>query len=455
MARVKDLWFSEVPVKDATGTSQRDAQNRVVTGKKKTAKHPDNGGSKDAKRWLACWEDPDGREKTRAFSKQSDAKTYASKMEADAQRGQYVDPKAGDELFGPLAEKWLRLSDIGGTTRVKYESAHRNQVKPRFAHRRLKAVKPSDVLEWLNSPEMKALAGGTRRIAFVIVRSVFDLAVADKMIHENPTRSTIIDPPKDEPRPRKPWTAQTVWRVRDEHPEIYRPVVDCQAGLGTRQGEALALAEEDFDFEAMKVHVRRQISLLGGKSYFKLPKEGRDRWVPLPQGVAAVVRAHIQVHAPVPYELPWMKEDGSVAKEPHVCRLLFRWESTHERTNGKHVKASSFRDKVWNPALVRAGVLELAEGEQLGSRHHRSTEGNGTHIVRHFYATTLQDAGISPVGVTAFMGHSVKALPVTFRVYGHVTEETFDLARDAIDRTLYRLRPVRSGGTVTELRTAQ
>ena len=68
--------------------------------------------------------------------------------------------------------------------------------------------------------------------------------------------------------------------------------------------------------------------------------------------------------------------------------------------------------------------------------------------------TVLQDAGISPIGVTSFMGHSVKALPVTFRVYGHVTEETFDLARDAVDRTLYRLRPVPSSGTVTELRSA-
>ena len=52
------------------------------------------------------------------------------------------------------------------------------------------------------------------------------------------------------------------------------------------------------------------------------------------------------------------------------------------------------------------------------------------------------------------MGHSVKSLPVTFRVYGHVTEETFDLARDAIDRTLFRIRPVQPGGTVTELRAA-
>ena len=126
-----------------------------------------------------------------------------------------------------------------------------------------------------------------------------------------------------------------------------------------------------------------------------------------------------------------------------------------ERTRGRHVKAASFRDKVWNPALVRAACSSFLRVRSCGSRHHGNTEGNGTHIVRHFYATTLQDAGISPVGVTAFMGHSVKALPVTFRVYGHVTEETFDLAREAIDSTLFRLRPVRSGGTVTELKASR
>jgi len=48
-----------------------------------------------------------------------------------------------------------------------------------------------------------------------------------------------------------------------------------------------------------------------------------------------------------------------------------------------------------------------------------------------------------------------KGLPVTLGVYGHVTEETFEQAREAIDRTLFRLRPVESSGTVTELRVAQ
>jgi hypothetical protein len=54
-----------------------------------------------------------------------------------------------------------------------------------------------------------------------------------------------------------------------------------------------------------------------------------------------------------------------------------------------------------------------------------------------------------------FMGHSVKSLPVTFRVYGHLTDETYKQARQAIDGTLFRLCPVSAPGTRAELRAAQ
>ncbi len=57
MARVKDLWFAEV--KDPA-----DPEKKI---KRKTARHPDNGGSKMAKRWLAIWIGPDGGEKSKAF----------------------------------------------------------------------------------------------------------------------------------------------------------------------------------------------------------------------------------------------------------------------------------------------------------------------------------------------------------------------------------------------------
>jgi integrase len=455
MARVKDLWFAEVPVKGPDGKTVKGPDGRAVKEKRKTAKHPDNGGSKTAKRWLACWTDPDGKEDTKAFPKKTDAKAHGEKMEADAERGEYIDPDAGKEKFGPLARKHLRLRAVGGSSNQAYDSINRNQVEPTFAHRSVKAIKPSEVLEWLRSPEISRLAGSTQLTAFLIVRGTFDLAVADKLRRDNPARSPIITPPRADSKRKESWGADRVWRVHDEHPEPYRPVVVCAAGLGTRQGEDFALAEEDFDFGAEIVHIRRQVERIGRQWVYKLPKGGKERTVPLARGVAAVVQACIRAYPPRPYELPWMFENGELADDPRAFRLLFRWYGSDPRTRDKHIQGVRYNDAVWKPALIRAGVIEPQPGRQRSTRYSAGSDGNGMHILRHFYSTTLQDAGISPIGVTEFMGHSLDALPVTFRVYGHTTEETFEQARDAIDKTLFKLRPVASGGTEAELRVAR
>jgi integrase len=448
MARVKDLWHTMVTTTDEDG--------KKTTCKRKTARHPDNGGNKNAKRWLAVWIDPDGDEKTRAFAKQDAAKNYGNKMEADAERGEYIDRKAGKEKFGVIAEKFLRLRDVGGTSQEKYESTYRNQVKGVFEHRSVKGIKPSEILEWLRSAAMSKMSTSVQSTAFMIVAGALDLAVADGLIKFNPARAKIIKPPKAESSPRPSWDTHTVWAVHDEHPEPYRAIPACEAGLGLRQGEVLAIAEEDFDFAAGKVHVRRQLTRAGGQWVFKLPKEDRERWVPLSRGMAAIAEAHIKTYPPVPYELPWMDEHGDLAREPHMCKLLFRWHGDHPKTRDKHIPASAFNLGVWKPALAAAGVIPPKPEGMTATRYfERGCGGNGTHVLRKFFSVMLQDAAVSPVGVMEFMGHSRKALPVTFRVYGDVTEETFEQARVAVDKTLFRLRPVVSDGTVTELRRAQ
>lgn len=437
MGRVKDLWVN------ADGTTTR--------------KHPDNGGNPNAKRWQAVWEDPDGDEKTKVFAKKTDAAAHWKKMEADAERGDYIAPDAGKEKFGPLAEKYLRLRAVGGTTREKYGQVYRNQVKDTFAHRSVRAVRPSEVLEWLRTPEMSKLSPSVRNIGYMIVAGTFDLAVADKLRRDNPARDKVVArPPKGDPAARDAWPAELVWKVHDAHPERYRAIPVCSAALGLRQGEVLALAEDDFDFGALKVRIRRQVTRVGRTWVFKLPKEGKERTVPLPRGLSKIVEAHIAACPPRRYELPWLAEDGEFAGKPHVCRLLFRWVSDDPRTNDQHIKSIRYDQSLWNPALAAAGVIAppvVTSGS--GPAYRGGTEGNGTHVLRHFYSTTLQDAGVSLAGVMDFMGHSKKGQPVTLGVYGHVTEETFEQARQAVDKTLFRPRLVKSSGTVAELRAAQ
>lgn len=436
MARVRDLWF--------------DRQRR------KTARHPDRGGNEDAKRWLAVWLDPDRQEKTRAFATKDAARKYAAKMEADAERGEYVGPKAGREKTGVLAAKYVRLRQVGAGSRRTYEAALRNHVMPAFGERPVRSVRPSEIADWLEGP-MADLSGSVRSRAFLILRGAFEIAVADGLRRDNPAASKIITRPRPGEPGREPWDAATVWRVIDAHPPEYRALAAAEAGLGLRQGEAFGLAAEDVDFAAGKVTVRRQLSRQGRTWVFKAPKGGRERTVPLSRGMAAALRSHLAAYPPEPYSLPWMDEKGRTRGD-HECSLLFRWHGADPRSAGRHILAASYDRVVWKPALVKAGLIGEPSRDGHRQLRYAASPHDGQHAARHFFSVTLQDGGVSLAGVMDFMGHSRrKGKVVTVAVYGHVTEETFEAARAVIDAKLFRLRAVEtgSGGTVTELRSAQ
>jgi integrase len=420
--------------------------------REKTARHPDRGGNKDAKRWLAIWLDPDRQEKTRAFARQSDAFAYGKRMESDAARGEYIDPKAGNGLVGPLARKHLGLQKIGATTRRQYESALANHVDPKFASRTVRSVKPSEIAEWLTGP-LSDYSASIQQTAFFLLRGTFDLAVADNLRRDNPARSPIIEPPaKADRKPRILWDADTAWRVIAEHPEPYRAIPVCEAGLGMRQGCAFALAGEDIDFDAMTVDIRRQVVRVRGEYYFSLPKYGKTRTVPMSRGVAAFLKGHMDKYPPRPYSLPWMGEHGKTGPA-RTCRLLFRWHGDDRRTRGRHIVTANYDKGVWYPALSRAGVGPPPADK--GRRYNSPGRANGSHILRHLFETMLDEGGVSLAGQMEFMGHSRKGQPITIGVYSHVTAETLERARQAIDAALFKLRPVESNGTLTELRSAR
>ncbi len=460
MARVKDLWFVEV--KDPA-----DPEKKI---KRKTARHPDNGGSKTAKRWLAIWIAPDGGEKSKAFQGKENAKAYGNGMEADVVRGEYVEPKDGKKLLGPVAQRWLHLRDVGANSALKYEGAYRLHIEPTFGKRQIGSVKPSEVLEWLrNLGKSRGLA--TQEMAYMVLSGVFDLAVADGMRRDNPAKNPIVPKPRKVVEEHEAWTPDMVRTVIDKQTPPYRLIPIVAAGCGTRQGETFGLVEDDFDFENGKVHIRRQLVRVGKQIVYKLPKGGKVRTVPLSAGVAREVKAHIEAHKSVACSLPWMNEDGTLAVDELSCDLLFVWRGdlpkqvrveeaqgrgrgVRAHTEGLNLQTSSFTEMVWKPSIAAAGVIAPAARNQWGAYSYEEARQHGMHALRHWYATALLDAGISLAGVMEFMGHSKKGAPVTLGVYGHVTEETFDRARSAIDRSLFRLRIVQDlspAGTETEL----
>lgn len=442
MPRVKDLWVN------ADGT--------------KTARHPDNGGNKNAKHYLAIWHDPDGNETTKVFARKGDARKHADKMEADASRGEYLDPKAAKERFGPLAEKYLRMrrkrdgSKPGEATRIRTMSVYRHHVEPKFGNRLVQSVKASEIVEWLQGP-LSEMSGGVQESAFHIVAGTFDLAVADKLRKDNPARAKVVKAPVVEHSPRKAWPVEQAWEVRDELPDPYRLVIDLGAGLGCRASEMFGLAVDDFDFEAEQVHIRRQARRVGKQVVFKLPKEARQRTVPLPRGVAVAVEAHLAKFPAADVELPWMDEEGNVG-DPVTARLVLAWQPGKRRyVAGQPLAAGNFVQGIWKPALSRVGIIPEPEKTEWHTLVYRvgDARGNGMHVLRHVYEAMLGDGGVSLAGMMEFMGHSRKSQGVTIGTYGHATEETFQRGLEAVDGRLYKLRSVSSGGTVTELGVAR
>ena len=156
--------------------------------------------------------------------------------------------------------------------------------------------------------------------------------------------------------------------------------------LGTfgslRWGELAALCRSDVDLEARAVHVRYSLTELSSGSYaFGPPKsEAGRRQVLIPDVIVAELRDHL-----VQYAQP--EPDGFVFTSPE----------------GKPLRQSNFRRRVWSPALTAAGL-----------------PGVHFHDLRHTGNTLSADAGANVRELMERMGHSSTRAAM---IYLHSTGE--------------------------------
>ncbi|GAB3154169.1 hypothetical protein GCM10027258_57660 [Amycolatopsis stemonae] len=416
MGYTKDLWTR--PEKQPDGKTKRVPNARWGKGK----------------RWLACWLDPDEQERSKAFTNKTPADKHWRDMESARDRGEYIDPKAGRELVDSIAQRWFGSRTVDPSTAIKDESVYRLHVKPVFGGRRVKAVKPSEVQEFqtkLGETHGPSTVAAARRILI----GIFDLAGpdGDELIKKNPARAPVVKKITADGGHAEPvvaWGDSTVFALIDAHPDYLRMMPTVQAGCGHREGEVFAFAVEDIDEDEGVIHIRRQIKKLGKHYVFALPKSDRTRKVPLPPSIAAGLQAHIAAFPPQPLTLPWEKPGG----ELRTHNVLFRWR------DGGHLKARAYSETAWKPALVTAKVIPEPTKDERGRRHYVTTRHEGTHQLRHYYASVMLADGVSIKELSIFMGHKDPAF--TLKIYSHMLPDSHDRARQAIDKRLFRPRAV-------------
>src|SRR5699024_1512330 len=372
-------------------------------------------------RYLVRWREADGRLRAKSFTRKLDANRFAAVVSADILRGQYVDPDAGKISFKDYATTWLNAQTFDEVTGEAVELRLRLHAYPRLGSKALRDIKPSTIQTWLRG--LSELAPTYRRVIFANVSTVLTAAVDDNLIQKNPCKAPSVRQPKVEQRKMTPWSAEQVSRVQGTLPDRYALVADLGAGLGLRQGEIFGLSPDDLDLEKGEVEVLRQVKLRGGnKLLFGLPKGRKTRRVPLPDAVLDAINEHMTRFPPREITLPWDRLDGPERTVPLL--LTTREQGALNR--------NYFNSSIWRPALERVGIEVTRE--------------NGTHALRHFYASTLLDAGESIKALSEYLGHADPGF--TLRTYTHLMPTSTERTRKAIDSVLSR--PRREGQTHAE-----
>lgn len=392
---------------------------------KKTKKGPDGERVKSkrhgrGKRWRVRYNDDTGRAREMLFERKADADNYDASVRSDVARGQYIDPRAGRLTLKAYGLTWLAGQTFDPSTREAVELRLRVHVYPVLGGHELRvlAQRPSLVQAWVRGLQGQLAANYTRTV-FANLSAVFTAAVDDGLISRNPCRAKSVKAPAAEQRRLRPWPSDRVAAVRADLPARYQATVDAGAGIGLRQGEVFGLSPDDIDWLRRVVHVRRQVKYVGSRLVFAPPKGGKERDVPLSEGISLRLAHHLEQWPAQPVTLPWLEPSG----KPTAVNLMFTG-----RERGKAINRNYFNGDLWKPALVGAGVIPAPVP---GERYVESRE-HGFHALRHAFASELLAEGVDIRSLAEFLGHSDPGF--TLRVYCHLMPSSEDKARRAVDR---------------------
>lgn len=364
------------------------------------------------------------------------ADAWLIKAQAEAAKGEFVDPRDGNILLRDYVDGHWWPSRTGDPATLSTVSRRvRNQILPHLGALPLRQIKVDSIRLWLKELE-GVISPGTTVVVWGYLNNILDCAVDDERIPKNPCRARTIKAPTKPPNKARAWTRERVSAVKAAFPERYRILVDVGVGAGLRQGEALGLSVDDLDIEGRVIHVRRQIRSVDGALVFSLPKGNKTRIVPMPDHLAARFREHMDRHAPQEVTLPWKDprppQTKVEAKEraPQTHRLL-----TVNR-NGTAVRANMWNEHYWKRALAAAGVIpEPVKVPRKTGRGNRlvyaASPEHGFHCLRHTFASVQLDSRENPVAVSRWLGHADAA--ITLRVYGHFLPEADGRGRAAMD----------------------
>ena len=222
-------------------------------------------------KWRARYIGPDGRERSKTFSRKTDAERYLATVEASKVRGDWVDPRLGRTTFAHWAKRWFgTISALKPKTRAGYESLLRTVIFPTFDGAQLAQIQPVDVREWVSKLTANGLSPSRIRQAYHLFGAIMRSAVESGYIARSPCVGVKL--PRMTQREMLFLSADQVNRLADEIAQPYKVLVLTLAYGGMRWGEAAALRRSRCDLLHSKLEIRESLARSTVSSTLGLPR---------------------------------------------------------------------------------------------------------------------------------------------------------------------------------------
>lgn len=402
---VIDLW------KNSDGTPTKLATGAWAQGKGK----PQGIG----KRWRGWYVGDDGKQRTRRFRIEADAKAWSDTERGKVVTNQWVSPDVGADSFRAVAERWFTTKE-GAQRKPKtlagYRSILDTLVLPRWGDNPMKEIAYPDLSAWIASLSVNGSQAGTGlsasriRQTHQLMGAVFKYAVRAGLASKNVAAE--IDRRHD-----LPGTAEA-----EQHYLTHSQLLDFagEAGrfetltlilgyCGLRFGEAAALRCRDVG--DTEITVRSSATYVQGQGIVETgTKTKRTRRVPVPGPV-------------------WDRLKAELPSEPEA--LVFPSRKGGRLPLGEYRWAFDNALKAVQSRATAKRQQEIADDGEATTPDFPTLTPKG---LRHTCASLAISAGANVKVVQHMLGHATAAM--TLDLYGHLMSDDLAGVADALGKAM-------------------
>jgi integrase len=329
-------------------------------------------------RYRARYRGPDGRERSKTFKRKLDAERWAASMEADVARGAWRDPRLGEMRLAAWAESYFASAlHKRPTTMARDRNVYKTHIAPHLGQMPLVRITQLDVQHYVETMAT-TLAPSTVRTNLAVLRAMLNAAVNADLLLASPVRGIRLPPDR---RTEKTFLAfDQLVALGDAVPSQYKAVIYLAGLMGLRWSEIAGLRVGRIDFMRRTIAITETLAEVEGVLMVAdVKSRSSRRTLSMPRPMVDILAAHLATRAPV---------------QPNEYVFL--------GPQGGPLRRSTFRSRVWAPAVKEVGLVGLT-----------------FHGLRHTSAGLMREVQAHPQVIQQRLGHSSSR--TTTDVYGWIT----------------------------------